>query len=183
LREEVEKRVLRILINFSLIVAIVLVLSFLDISLPYIIDVIPKEGFTLTIAVSLLVIIVLFFTALRVILDLTKLIDMASVSLLRHMPGFNPENSSSIIRALKELMLVFIMAITVSIASPIIISSLPEVGGWLGLAISIICLALSLALIYDAGKTLYSTFESSIQLLIDRITNHYEKREEPYKES
>jgi len=176
LREEIEKRVLRILINSGLIAVIFLSLSFLDISFPYIIAIIPSEGFTLTIAVALLVIIILFFMALRIILDLTKLIDMASFSLLRHIPGFNPEKGSSIIRALKELMVVFIIAIAVSIASPII-SSVPRVGGWIGLVLSIAGLALSLALMYDAGKTLYSAFESSIQFLIDRITSHYEKKE------
>ncbi len=177
LREEVEKRILRILINVSLIAVIVLALSFLDISFPNIIVLIPREGFTLTIALALLVIIILFFIALRILLDLTKLIDMASVSLLRHIPGFNLEKESSIIRALKELVIVFIIAIAVSIASPII-SSVPGVGGWIGLAVSLTGLALSLALMYDAGKTLYTAFESSIQLLIDRITTHNEKREE-----
>lgn len=176
MREEVEKRVLRILINLSLIAAISLALSFLIPSFPYIIVLIPREGFTLTIALALLAIIILFFLALRVILDLTKIIDMASASLLRHIPGFNPEKGSSIVRALKEMMIVFILAITVSAASPII-SSIPSIGGWIGLAVSIICLALSLALMYDAGKTLYTTFQSSIQILIDRITTRNEKGE------
>jgi len=177
LREEVEKRVLRILINLALTVAIFLALSFLIPSFPYVIILIPREGFTLTIALALLATIILFFLALRVILDLTKLVDMASVSVLRRIPGFSPEKGSSIVRALKELMIVFIIAITVSVASPLI-SSIPRIGGWIGLAVSISCLALSLALMYDAGKTFYTAFESSIQLLIDRMTTPNEKREE-----
>jgi len=176
-REDVEKRVLRILINLGLIAVTFLALSFLDISFPNIVVILPERGFTLTIAVTLVAIIILFFIALRIILDLTKLMDMASVSLLRRIPGFNLQKEPSIIRALKELMIVFIIAITVSIASPIL-SSTPGLGGWAGLTLSIAGLVLSLALMYDAGKTLYTAFESSIQLLIDKITTHNEKTEE-----
>jgi len=177
LREEVEKRVLRVLINSGLVTVIVLTLSFLDISLPYIMGIIPREGFTITVAIALLAVTILFFLALRIILDVTKLIDIASAFLLKHIPGFNPAKGSSITRALKELMIVFIIALGVSVASPMI-SSIPSVGGWIGLGLSLSGLALSLALMYDAGKTLYTTFESSIQLLIDKITAHYEKQEE-----
>jgi len=169
-REEVEKRILRVLMNSGLIAVISVGLSFLDISFLHIIRVIdPREGFNLTIAMALLFIVVLFFIALRIILDLTKLIDIASISLLRHLPGFSLDKGPSIVRALKELMIVFIVAIGVSIASPVI-SAFPGVGGWAGLALSLISLALSLALMYDAGKTLYTAFESSIQLLIDKMT-------------
>lgn len=175
--EEVERRVLRVLINSGLLAILILALTLVIPSFPSVVAVIPHEGFTLTIAVALLAIIVIFFTALRIIMDLTKLIDAASALLLRHIPGFNPEKGSSTVRALKELMLVFIIALTASLISPMI-SSMPGVGGWAGLTLTIAALALSLILMYDAGKTLYAIFQSSIQLLIDRIASPNEKPKE-----
>jgi len=173
LREEIEKRVLRILINSGLISLLMMALVYLEVSFPYILVAVSKEGFTLTMAIGMLGLIVLFFLALRVILDLTKVIDAASASLLKHMPGFNPEKGSSIIRALKELALVFAIAMIVSIVTPLI--SAVAAGGWIGLVLSLTCLVLALALMYDAGKTLYTAFESSIQLLIDKLTSSNDK--------
>jgi hypothetical protein len=171
LREEIEKRVLRVLINAGLIILIGLALSFLNISLPSILTIIPAGSFSLTVFISLIIIIVLFFTALRITLDLIRLMDAASTSLLRRIPGFNPEKSSSIVRALKELLAVFAITICTSLISPLI-SSIPKVGGWLSLTLSIVAFAFSAILMYDAGKTIYAAFESSIQILVDHIVAH-----------
>jgi len=171
MREEVEKRVLRVLVNSSIIFAIILALSFLNISFSSILIIIPAGGFTLTIAAALIIIVILFFMFLRVMLDLIRLIDLASETLLKRIPGFNPNKSPSVIRALKELAIVFAIAMVVSVASPLI-SSAPTIGGWLSLAVSIIAFAFSIILVYDAGRTLYAAFESSIQALIDRIVAH-----------
>jgi len=178
MREEVEKRVLRVLINSSIIFAIVLALSFLNISFSSILTIIPTGGFTLTMAVALIIVIILFFMFLRVVLDLIRLIDLASESLLKHIPGFNPNKGPSVVRALKELVIIFTIAIVVSITSPLM-SSVPNIGGWLSLAISIVAFVFSIILMYDAGRTIYAAFESSIQALIDRIVAHTSnKREE-----
>jgi hypothetical protein len=171
LREEIEKRVLRVLINTGLIILIGLALSFLNISLPSVLTIIPAGSFSLTVFISLIIIIVLFFTALRITLDLIRLMDAVSASFLRRIPGFNPEKSPSIIRALKELLAVFAVAICTSLSSPLI-SSIPKVGGWLSLALSIAAFAFSAILMYDAGKTIYAAFESSIQILVDHIVAH-----------
>ncbi|MEM2960083.1 MAG: hypothetical protein QXU67_00595 [Candidatus Bathyarchaeia archaeon] len=187
MREEVEKRVLRVLINTGLIFIIGLALGFLNISFSSILAVIPVGGFSLTMALALIAVIVLFFMALRVVLDLIRLIDFASETLLKHIPGFNPEKSPSVVRALKELLVVFVVTIMVSVASPLI-SSVPNIGGWFSLAISIAAFAFSVILMYDAGRTIYAAFESSIQALIDRIVAHNhnssereKKREEAYQ--
>ncbi|MCX8171224.1 MAG: hypothetical protein N3E47_04545 [Candidatus Bathyarchaeota archaeon] len=182
LREDVERRVLRVLINIGLIFLVTLTLGFLNISFPSITAIVPSGGFTLAAAVALIAVIILFFIALRIILDLIRLIDMASETILKRIPGFNPAKSPSIIRALKELLAIFIVAIAASISSPLI-SSVPEVGGWLSIALSIAAFAFSLVLAYDAGRTIYAAFESSIQLLIDRIIMHSNDGEEKDKES
>ncbi|MEM3715901.1 MAG: hypothetical protein QW145_01930 [Candidatus Bathyarchaeia archaeon] len=171
LREDVERRVIRVLINIGLIFLMILALGFLNISLSSLITVIPAGGFTLATAVALIAVIVIFFIALRIVLDLIRIIDVASETLLRHIPGFNPEKSPSVIRALKELLAIFIVAIVASVSSPLI-SSIPGVGGWLSVALSIAAFIFSLVLAYDAGRTMYAAFESSIQLLIDRIIMH-----------
>lgn len=180
MREEVEKRIIRVLINSGLIFLITFILSFLNISFSSILAVIPAGGFTLATAASLIVVIILFFISLRIILDLIRLVDIASNLLLKYIPGFNPEKSSSVVRALKELLIIFVIAMLVSLASPII-SVIPNIGGWLNLAISIAAFVFSIILMYDAGRTIYMAFESSIQALIDHIVAHInrtEKREE-----
>lgn len=171
LREEVEKRVLRVLINSGIIFLLILALGFLNVSLSSILMIIPAGGFTFTIAIALIIVIVLFFMSLRVILDLIRLIDLASESLIKHIPGFNPDKSPSVVRALKELLIIFTIAIVISVTSPLI-SSIPNIGGWLSLAISLVAFAFSIVLMYDAGRTIYTAFESSIQALIDRIVIH-----------
>jgi len=179
-REEVEKRVLRVLINSSIIFAIVLALSFLNISFSPILIILPTGNFTLMRAVALIIVIILFFMFLRVVLDLIRLVDLASEALLKYIPGFNPNKGSSVVRALKELAIIFMIAIMVSITSPLI-SSVPNTGGWLSLAISIVAFIFSAILVYDAGRTIYAAFESSIQALIDRIVAHTSNKREEEK--
>ncbi|MEM4461747.1 MAG: hypothetical protein QW695_02595 [Candidatus Bathyarchaeia archaeon] len=169
MRREVEGRILRILANIGVIALIMLALSFLNINIPSILRLIPHEGFTFITAITVMITVILFFIALRIILDLIRLVDIASNTLLKRIPGFNPEKSPSIIRALKEISIVFLAAIALSIATPLI-TSIPRIGGWLNIALTITVFIFSLILLYDAGKTLYAAFESSIQTLIDRIT-------------
>ena len=171
MREEIEKRTLRTLINAGIIFLLILALSFLNINLTSITSIIPSSGFSLTAAVALIAVIVLFLVALRTTLDLIKLVDLASETFLRHMPGFNPEKSPSIVRALKEVLIILIISVAVSAASPII-SSIPNIGGWLSLGISAAAFLFAAILAYDSGKTIYAAFESSIQVLIDRLISH-----------
>lgn len=168
MREEIEKRILRVLINTGLVILIGLALSFLNISLPSILTIIPTGSFSLTVFISLIIIVVLFFIALRITLDLIRLMDAVTASFLRRMPGFNPEKGPSIVRALKELLAVFAITICVSLISPLI-ASIPKVGGWLSITLSIAAFAFSVILMYDAGRTIYAAFESSIQILVDHI--------------
>jgi hypothetical protein len=75
---------------------------------------------------------------------------------------------------LKEVSIVFLLAIAISITTPLT-SSIPGVGGWLSIALTIAAFTFSLILLYDAGKTIYAAFETSIQTLIDKITMHNEE--------
>lgn len=174
MRREVEGRILRILANIGILALIMLALSFLNINIPSMLTLIPYEGFTFIAALALTITMILFFVALRIILDLIRLVDIASNTILKRIPGFNPERNPSIIRALKEVSIVFLVAIALSIATPLI-SSIPEIGGWISIGITITVFIFSLILLYDAGKTLYAAFESTIQTLIDKITLHEEK--------
>ncbi|MEM2740101.1 MAG: hypothetical protein QXQ29_04805 [Candidatus Bathyarchaeia archaeon] len=177
MRREVEGRILRIIANIGILALIMLALSFLNINIPSMLTLIPREGFTFITAIVVMITVILFFVALRIILDLIRLVDIASNTLLKRIPGFNPERSPSIIRALKEISTVFLAAIALSIATPLI-TSIPGIGGWLNIALTITIFIFSLILLYDAGKTLYITFESSIQVFIDRITLHNDDRGE-----
>jgi len=174
LKREIEGRILRILANIGILALMILALSFLNINIPSILTVIPQEGFTVVAALTLMITVILFFIALRIILDLIRLVDIASNTLLKRIPGFNPDRSPSIIRALKEIAIVFLLAIAISITTPLT-SSIPGVGGWLSIALTIAAFTFSLILLYDAGKTIYAAFETSIQTLIDKITMHNEE--------
>ena len=111
LAEEIKKRVLRILLNSTVLA--VLVVS-LNITIPgalAIIRLIPQEGFSMTTAFMLIFIIVMAFQALRIILDLVRLVDSVSDFLVKYVPGLKSGGKISVVKALKEIIIVIIITI------------------------------------------------------------------------
>lgn len=167
LAEELKKRVLRIILNS--IILVVLTIS-LNITIPgalVVIRLIPQEGFSITTALMLLFIIVMAFQALRIILDLVRLVDFISDFIVKHIPGLKSGGKISVIKALKEISIVLIIIILTTILLPLSLLS-PDIPLQLIIGFSIISIAISVILIYDAGKTLYAILQAGLGFFIEK---------------
>lgn len=165
--EELKKRVLRIILNSTILV--VLTIS-LNITIPgalAIIRLIPQEGFSITTALMLLFIIIMAFQALRIILDLVRLVDFISDFIVKHLPGLKSGGKISIIKALKEIIIVIIIVILTTILLPLSLLT-PDFPLQLTIGLSITSIAISIFLIYDAGKTLYAILQAGLEFFIEK---------------
>jgi len=168
--EEIRKRAIRVILNSGILFLIVTITSFTIPGVLAVIREIPKEGLTIGSAMGLLLVFVAAFFALRMLLDIIRLVDLTSDFLIAQIPGLKAEKRVSIVRALKELVAVLVMVIAVSIASPLLLF-VPGVGWLLQVAVSVGLAIPSIILLYDAGRTLYAIFQSGIELFIERLAN------------
>jgi len=166
--EEIRRRAFRVIVNTGVLLLILTVTSFVLPGVLALIRQIPIEGLTISSALGLLLVIVVAFFGLRVLLDLIRLVDLTSDFLVAHIPGLRAEKRVSIVRALKEAIIVFVMVIVVSSASPFILL-VPDVGFYLEVGVSVGSAVLAVILLYDAGRTLYAVFESGIELFIEKL--------------
>jgi len=166
--EEIRKRVVRVIVNSGVLFLILTVTSFALPGALALVSQIPREGLTFGSALGLLLVFVAAFFGLRVLLDLIRLVDLTSDFLVAQIPGLKAEKRVSIVRALKELIVVLVMIIAVTSASPFLLL-VPNVGLLLQLGISVGLAIPSIILLYDAGRTLYAIFQSGIELFIERL--------------
>jgi hypothetical protein len=170
LLNEIRTRVFRILVNTGIMVITMVTLNlFLPGALSLVV-LIPQQGLTFTTALVLLLIVIVTFFALRVLLDVIRLVDLMSIRFVNQIPGLRSEPKISIKRALKEIVIVLVVILVATTASPFLLL-IPNVGGWFSLGLSIVLLAVCIILIYDAGKTLYAVFQSGIQLFVDKLAD------------
>ncbi len=177
LTEEIKKRVLRIILNSAVLVVLTIALN---ITLPgalAIIRLIPQEGFTVTTAFLLLFIIVMAFQALRIILDLVRLVDAVSAVLVNRIPGLKSEGKISVVKALKEIIIVIIIIILTTTLLPLSLFT-PGFPPQLTIGISIFSIAVSIILIYDAGKTLYALLQAGLEFFIEKTVSGSVKGDE-----
>lgn len=165
---EIRTRVFRILVNTGIMVIIMVALNLFLPGALSLIFLIPQQGLTFTTTLVLLLIVIITFFALRILLDLIHLVDLTSIRFINKIPGLRTERKISIKRALKEIIIVLVLILVGTVSSPFLLL-IPNVGGWFSLGISIVLLAISIILIYDAGKTLYAIFQSGIQLFVDKL--------------
>jgi hypothetical protein len=165
---EIRTRVFRILVNTGIMIIIMVALNLFLPGALSLVFLIPQQGLTFTTALVLLLIVIVTFFALRVLLDLIRLVDLMSNRFVNQIPGLRSERKISIKRALKEIMLVLVLILVATASSPLLLL-IPNVGGWISVALSLVLLAVCIILIYDAGKTLYAVFQSGIQLFVDKL--------------
>ncbi len=167
--DEVRKRTVRVVANAGIFLVMLTVTS---ITLPdALLQVrrIPTQGLSYRSAAGLLLVIIMSFLGLRVLMDLIRLVDLTSDFLLLHIPGLRQERRVSIVRALKELIVVGVLIIAATTLSPFLLLA-PDIGFWLDTGVSLAFAGVSIILIYDAGRTLYAIFESGIELLLNKIS-------------
>jgi len=141
-----------------------------------VISLIPKEGLSPSTAIILLFVVVMAFQALRIILDLVRLVDTISDFLIRHIPGLKAEGKMSVVKALKEVIIVVLIILLTTALFPILLL-VPEFAPWLSIGVSIASIVISIILIYDAGKTLYAVFQSGLEFFIEKLMGSQEKPE------
>jgi len=168
LAEEIKKRVIRVILNSALLVVLAVALNITIPSALAIISLIPKEGLSLSTALMLLLITVMAFQALRITLDLVRLVDLTSDFIVKYIPGLKVEGRISVVKALKEVIIVIILILLTTALFPIFLL-VPEFGPWLTIGLSVISITLSIILIYDAGKTLYAVFQSGLEFFIEKL--------------
>jgi hypothetical protein len=174
LAEEVKKRVLRITLNSTVLVVLAIALNITIPGALAIISSIPSEGLSLSTALILLLVIVMAFQALRIILDLVRLVDLFSELLVKHIPGLKTEGKVSVVKALKEIIIVIVLVIITTAVFPFTLL-VPELEPWLSIGVSMTSIIVSIILLYDAGKTLYAVFQSGLDFFIDRIVGNGEQ--------
>jgi signal transduction histidine kinase len=166
LTEEIKKRVLRIILNSTVLVVLTVTLNITIPGALAIIRLIPQEGFSVTTAFMLLFIIVMAFQALRIILDLVRLVDAVADFLLKRIPGLKSGGKISVVKALKEIIIVIAIIIVTTTLLPLSLLT-PDFPPQVTIAVSILSIALSIVLIYDAGKTLYAVLQASLEFFIE----------------
>ena len=176
LAEEVKKRVLRITLNSTVLIVLAIALNITIPGALAIISSIPSEGLSLSTALILLLVIVMAFQALRIILDLVRLVDLFSELLVKHIPGLKTEGKVSVVKALKEIIIVIVIVIITTAVFPFTLL-IPELEPWLSIAVSMTSIIISIILLYDAGKTLYAVFQSGLDFFIDRIVGTRDQTE------
>jgi len=179
LAEEIKKRVIRVILNLAFLFVLAIALNITIPGALAVIRLIPKEGLSLSTAFMLLFIVVMAFQALRIILDLIRLVDVASTFLIKYIPGLKVKNKISVVRALKEIMIVIILILLTTAVFPIFLL-VPKFEPWLTIGVSVISVVVSIILIYDAGKTLYAVFQSGLEFFIEKLVGSQGK---PEKES
>lgn len=165
---KVRTRVARVLLNSGILFLLVTVTTFTIPGTLVLVREIPTTGLTIASAIALLLIFMGAFLGLRIVLDLMRLVDLTSSFLVAHIPGLKIEKRVSIVRALKEIIVVLIMAVAATIGNPFLLL-VPQVGWWLQLVLSIGLAVPAVILLYDAGRTLYAVFQSAIEILIDKL--------------
>jgi hypothetical protein len=165
---KIRTRVARVLINSGILFLLVTLTPFAIPGTLALISEIPTAGLTFASTIALLLVFLNAIFALRIVLDLIKLVDLTSSFLVAHIPGLKIEKRVSIVRALKEIIVVLVMTIVASIGNPFLLL-VPQVGWLLQLVLSIGLAIPAIILLYDAGKTLYVIFQSGIEILIDKL--------------
>jgi hypothetical protein len=173
LAEEVKKRVLRIILNSTVLIVLAIALNITIPGALAIINSIPSEGLSLSTALILLLVVVMAFQALRIILDLVRLVDLFSEFLVKHIPGLKTEGKVSVMKALKEIIIVIVLVIVTTVVFPFTLL-IPEFEPWLSVVVSMTSIIISIILLYDAGKTLYAVFQSGLDFFIDRVVRNRE---------
>jgi hypothetical protein len=90
---------------------------------------------------------------------------------VKHIPGLKTEGKVSVVKALKEIIIVIVLVIITTAVFPFTLL-VPEFEPWLSIGVSMASIIISIILLYDAGKTLYAVFQSGLDFFIDRIVGN-----------
>lgn len=174
--DELRERLPRLAANLMLVVGLYIVtflvsplFTFFDPSLP-----------TVNISISELIRLVLYMVialfGVRIVVDLTRILDVGSSLLIPRLPGMKGEAEASIRRVFKDAVYIIIVILVVWPVLPILstaFSGVPLFGGYISSAASFIVLGVILFFLYDISRTIHTIMSTRAiditELIVSRI--------------
>ena len=166
----ITKRFIRFLVNSTVVTLLIRASNLTIPGVVAAISFLPVNGLSVNTTIVLLIGIILTFQGLRVVLDLVHLLDFASNFFVSHVPGLREEHDISVIKAVKELLIVLFLILTTTVLS-LACASIPGFPYWATIGMYSVSITISGAFIYDAAKTFYTVSQSSLELLLDKFSS------------
>lgn len=174
--EEIKKRLLRIILNSTLLIVLTISLNITIPGVLAIIRLVPEEGLSISTALMLLLIVIMAFQALRILLDLVRFVDLISDFLVKHVPGLESTEKISVVKALKEIGIVIFIILLTTALFPLFLL-VPVLEPQLAIGVSLVSIAVSIVLIYDAGKTFYAVLQAGLEFFIEKVVGGSGKKD------
>jgi len=174
-RSEVRRRLPRIVINITVaflfwIVSQIGPIFVKDVVIPGISIPPPFDSISSIVGLTATLIAMVFFV--RAISDILFFADLSAEIIVRSLGIKERRPLKRIARDFTYIILTLLLA---TAASPIL-SSIPHVGGYLTLAVSLIALGIFLVLIYDIGKVIHGVLQEKTKRIADWISSFLEEK-------
>mgnify|MGYP000728169947 CR=1 FL=1 len=175
IRSEVRRRLPRILINVIVaflfwIISQIGPLFVKGIIIPGIN--LPPPFNTVSSIIGLTATLVMILFLIRAVSDILFFTDVSTEIFLKTL-GIKEKRPLK--RAARDITYIILTLLLVTAASPIL-SSIPQVGGYLNAILSFSALGIFLILIYDIGRVIHEVLSEKTRRMADWISNHIEER-------
>ncbi|MCD6593684.1 hypothetical protein J7L00_06350 [Candidatus Bathyarchaeota archaeon] len=175
IRSEIRRRLPRILINVTVaflfwIISQVGPLFVKGIIIPGIN--LPPPFNTVSSIIGLTATLVMILFLIRAVSDILFFTDVSTEIFLKTL-GIKEKRPLK--RAARDITYIILTLLLVTAASPIL-SSIPQVGGYLNAILSFSALGIFLILIYDIGRVIHEVLSEKTRRMADWISNHVEER-------
>jgi len=175
IRSEIRRRLPRILINVTVaflfwIISQVGPLFVKGIIVPGIN--LPPPFNTVSSIIGLTATLVMILFLIRAVSDILFFTDVSTEIFLKTL-GIKEKRPLK--RAARDITYIILALLLVTAASPIL-SSIPQVGGYLNAILSFSALGIFLILIYDIGRVIHEVLSEKTRRMADWISNHVEER-------
>ena len=175
IRSEIRRRLPRILINVTVaflfwIISQVGPLFVKGIIIPGIN--LPPPFNTVSSIIGLTATLVMILFLIRAVSDILFFTDVSTEIFLKTL-GIKEKRPLK--RAARDITYIILTLLLVTAASPIL-SSIPQVGGYLNAILSFSALGIFLILIYDIGRVIHEVLSEKTRRMADWISNHIEER-------
>ncbi|MCD6089690.1 hypothetical protein J7K07_08260 [Candidatus Bathyarchaeota archaeon] len=175
IRNEVRRRLPRILINVTVaflfwIISQIGPLFVKGIIIPGIN--LPPPFNTVSSIIGLTATLVMILFLIRAVSDILFFTDVSTEIFLKTL---GVKEKKPLKRVARDITYIILTLLLVTAASPIL-SSIPQVGGYLNAILSISALGIFLILIYDIGRVIHEVLSEKTRRMADWISNHIEER-------
>ena len=132
----------------------------------------PPPFNTVSSIIGLTATLVMILFLIRAVSDILFFTDVSTEIFLKTL-GIKEKRPLK--RAARDITYIILALLLVTAASPIL-SSIPQVGGYLNAILSISALGIFLILIYDIGRVIHEVLSEKTRRMADWISNHVEER-------